>query len=125
MTLDDCVSRDTVPSARHARPARPWAWALAGSLALACVANAEPRELEASVVWTRADLVYVAASDSGVLLPGMTLSFVRGRHELASAEISRLLEPRVAVARLSAGSLAGGRRPRRSGEGAGGEGGRT
>src|ERR1044072_9712375 len=107
MSLDDCVSGDTVPPERHARP---WAWSLAGAVAVACGANAEPRELEASVVWTRADLVYVAASDSGVLLPGMTLSFVRGRHDMASAEISALLEPRVAVARLSAGSLAGERR---------------
>src|SRR5947207_718006 len=87
MTLDDRVPGDTVPFRRHWRL---WAWAVAGSLALARIASAEPRELEASVVWTRADLVYIAAPDSGVLLPGMALSLFRGSREVARADLFEL-----------------------------------
>ena len=103
MTRSGCVSSDTVPADR---PARLWPWILAASLAVACTAHAEPRELRASVVWTRADLIYVAAPDSGELVAGMSLSLMHGKHEVARAAITQLLEPRLAVARLGSGSLA-------------------
>ena len=94
---------DTV---RLARRRLAIAGAIAALIALAPAVRAEPHELRASVVWTREELIYVAAPDSGLLLCGMTLSIMRGKREVANATISQLLEPRLAVARMSSGSLA-------------------
>lgn len=102
-----CVRRDTPPLGWHALAWLGW-FALA--MSCACTANAEPRELDARVIWTRDDLVYLASPDSGVLVAGMQVSLRRGRRELASGAITRLLEPRLAVARLGTGSLASERR---------------
>ena len=107
MTRSGCVSRDTVPLARNACAILRGFVAI---LAFAATASAEPRELRASVVWTRADIIYLAAPDSGELVAGMTLAIVRGKRDVASAAITLLLEPRLAVARLSSGSLARERR---------------
>lgn len=103
MTRSGCVTRDTAPEAWRGGI---WLGLVAAALVLAGAAQAEPRELRAAVVWTRADLIYVAAPDSGELLAGMSLWIVRGKRELASAVITQLLEPRLAVARLDSGSLA-------------------
>jgi hypothetical protein len=89
------------------RDARPRWWLLAACcLAIAGAAHAEPHQLNASVVWTRADLIYVAAPDSGELSNGMTLWVLHGKRELASATVTQLLEPHLALARLVSGSLA-------------------
>ncbi len=69
--------------------------------------RAEPRELDARAIWTRADLVYVASPDSGVLSPGMSLSIHRGPRELGRGRVERLYEPRLALVRVTSGSLAG------------------
>ena len=107
MTRSGCVSGDTVT-----RRARGCASALlcAASLLLAVAAHAEPRQLHAIVVWTRADLIYVVAPDSNELVSGMSLHVMHGKREVAAAAITRMLEPRLAVARLSSGSLANEKR---------------
>ena len=107
MIRSGCVSRDTVPLARNACAILR---GFVSILAFAATASAEPRELRASVVWTRADIIYLAAPDSGELVAGMTLAIVRGKRDVASAAITQLLEPRLAVARLRSGSLARERR---------------
>lgn len=103
MSGNECVSRDTV---RFVRRTRSLVWLSCAYFGFAAAARAEPLPLPASVVWTRDDVIYVAAPDSGVLSPGMMLSLARGRHELASASITQLLDPWLAVARVRAGSLA-------------------
>ncbi len=70
---------------------------------------AAAREAGARVAWTRAGFVYLEA-DSGLLQPGTTLAFSRGRRTLASAVVDRVLEARVTRARLASGSLAGEKR---------------
>lgn len=103
MTRSGCVSKDTQPNPHCGRAVLAL---LVAALAFSSSAHAEPRELAASVVWTRADLIYVAAPDSGTLVAGMALSVGRGKRELASATVTQLLEPRLAVARVGSGSLA-------------------
>ena len=88
------------------RPLRAWLGAVTGCALVATLARAEPRELNARVVWTRGDLIYVATPDSGVLEPGLSLTVLHGRRTLASGAVVQVLEPRLAIARLSSGSLA-------------------
>ncbi len=75
-------------------------------LALGAPAHAQRRDLDAMVVWTHADLIYMASGDSGVFSPGMTLSIRRGSRELATGRIERMYEPRLVVVRTLSGSLA-------------------
>ena len=98
---------DTVPPLRHTLASL---CTLAALIAFASAVRAEPHELAASVVWRRDDLVYIATPDSAVLVPGMVLSIVRGKRERASATVTRLLEPRLALARVSGGTLANEKR---------------
>ena len=107
MSGSRCVRRDTVPKHKHTLAALCVAGVMLGG---ALPARAEPRPLPASVVWTRGDLFYVAAADSGVLGAGMTLRVLHGRREVATGWISRLLDLRIAVAQLDSGSLAGEKR---------------
>ncbi len=69
----------------------------------------EWREVPARVIWARESLVYMAA-DSGALVTGMPLLILRGKRHVGEASVERLLEPRLAVARLSQGSLAAEKR---------------
>lgn len=69
-------------------------------------AASAPREVAAHVVWTRAEFVYLDA-DSGLLRPGMTLTFMKGSRASASALVDRELDARTTRARLEGGSLAG------------------
>ena len=100
----------TQPSQRvraHTSARAPWI-ACAVALAVcgfACAASAEPRDLSARVLWSHAGALYVAADDTTVLVPGMTLVLLRGKKPLATATVTRKLDGHVAIARLESGSL--------------------
>ena len=66
---------------------------------------AEPRPLDAKVVWARAERVYVAAPDSVALAPGDLLTLARGKKTVATAEVVQVLTRDLAAARLTSGSL--------------------
>lgn len=82
---------------------------LAAALAVLAVfpgrGAAEPRPLEARVVWARADRVYIAAADSAPLAPGDLLTLKRGRKTVATGEVVQVLARDLAAARLTTGSL--------------------
>jgi hypothetical protein len=79
--------------------------ALLAVLALPVLTTAEPRELAATVVWARGARVYVAALDSGALELGLRLTFLDRRRNLATGEITGVVDGRLAAVRLSNGSL--------------------
>src|SRR5436305_11059973 len=93
---------------RHATR-RLVAIALLGSLAGLCAEAGAPAadvaRFPASVAWVHDDLVYLAAPDSGTLLAGMTLAVERRHRRLARVTVTRLLEPRLAVARTDSGTV--------------------
>ena len=62
------------------------------------------KKTDARVVWSRGPMVYVVA-DSGVLVPGMSVAFERGRKTVAAASVERMLEPGLWAARCHDGSL--------------------
>ncbi len=76
-------------------------------LALATSALGEPRELPAHVVWTQADRVYLASPDSTALARGARLTLRQDARDLATAEITQVIDGTLAIARVSQGSLAG------------------
>src|SRR5262245_29219894 len=103
MTLKPRVRPDT---RRCAGLTPAWLAVAAACLVLATVSRAEPREVNAQVVWTRADRIYLATPDSALFEPGTSLTFFHGKRTLATGVVEQLLEPRLAVARLTGGSLA-------------------
>ena len=78
--------------------------ALLGFLGAAGSAQAQPRELEATVVWARPDRAYVAAPDSA-LDPGDLLTFEYRGKKIASGEVARVHDRELAVVVLTSGSL--------------------
>lgn len=114
MTRSDRVRVDTLPAVAHTSAASVRSAASRGVCAallffcgLAPGARAEMRDLDARVIWSRSDLIYVASPDSGVLSLGMSLSIRRGPRELVRGHVERLHEPRLAVVRVTSGLLAG------------------
>jgi hypothetical protein len=69
-------------------------------------AAAEPRPMDARVVWAHADRVYIAATDSIGLAPGDLLTLRLKKKDVASAEVVQVLARDLAAARLTHGSLA-------------------
>jgi hypothetical protein len=57
------------------------------------------------VVWARADRVYIASPDSAAIEPGDLLTFMQRRKKIASGEVTQVLTPDLAIARLTSGSL--------------------
>ncbi len=81
------------------------ATALALLAALPGRGDAQPRALNARVVWARADRVYIAAPDSLAVTPGDLLTFIERGRTVASGEVAQVLAPDLAAARLTLGSL--------------------
>src|SRR5260221_14417984 len=81
------------------------------ALALACAfftalaASAADAKFPVAVAWAHDDLVCLAAPDSGTLAEGMRLGIDRRHHRLANVMITRLFEPRVAVAHVDSGAV--------------------
>src|SRR5207244_1702973 len=69
-------------------------------------AAAEPRAVDARVVWARADRVYIAAPDSIALKTGDLIMLTRGKKTVASGEVTEVLARDLAAARITSGSLA-------------------
>lgn len=100
------VARDT--------PARALLAALLlGLLALPAHAVAQPRDLNATVIWVREGRVYLAAPDSGALEPWALLTFVYRGKTVAAGEVVRVLDGELALVRLTSGSLARIKNPKR------------
>jgi hypothetical protein len=72
---------------------------------IAAAASAADAKFPAAVAWAHDDLVYLAAPDSGTLAEGMRLGIERRHHRLANVTITRLFEPRLAVARVDSGAV--------------------
>jgi hypothetical protein len=68
-------------------------------------AAAEPRPVDARIVWVRADRAYIAAADSITLAPGDLLTVVKGKRTIASGSVLQVLARDLAAARLASGSL--------------------
>jgi len=113
MTRAECVRQDA-PSLP--RSAAMLAWLVLASCAHVRAADSGPASvagfapLAARVASVRDSLLYVSASDSGAISAGMTLVLERGRKTVATARVTRLVDARLAEARLTSGSLAGERR---------------
>ena len=68
-------------------------------------ADAAPTELDAKVVWTRGDRVYIASAESLALDEGDLLTFRSGNRELAKGAVVDVRDAAMAVARVTSGSL--------------------
>jgi len=79
--------------------------ALLAAFVVPLAASAEPSELSVRVVWTRGSRAYVAARDSGVLAPGLALTFLDRRRVVATGAIDGMLDGTLASVRLGTGSL--------------------
>ncbi|NOT35419.1 MAG: hypothetical protein HOP12_14840, partial [Candidatus Eisenbacteria bacterium] len=75
------------------------------ALLLPITAFAQSGSNHARVIWTRLDRAVVAA-DSGVWVPGYTLAFTERGRALASGVLEQVIDDRLAIVRLTAGSLA-------------------
>jgi hypothetical protein len=73
--------------------------------ALAGQGAAEPRRLDARVIWAHADRVYIASADSVALAPGDLLTLMNGKKTVAGGEITLVLARDLAAAQLKGGSL--------------------
>lgn len=107
MTQAKRVSRSTcgrAPLLRAKRAGSAIALLLLTVLATTSHADDALQVTTARVIWFRAPHLYVVA-DSGVLAPGTPLSIRRGRRDVATATVVRLLEPHLALARITTGSL--------------------
>ena len=78
---------------------------LMGLPGFAASAPSQGAPLNARVVWVRESHVYVASTDSMALEPGDRLSFTLRGKRIAAGEVTRVFEPGLAAAKLSAGSL--------------------
>jgi len=90
------VRRATRRSLAIALLAVPLATFAAGTVAAA------PR-FSAAVAFAHDSLVYVSATDSGTLAPGMRLGIERRGKRLANVTVIRLVEPRLAAAHVDSG----------------------
>lgn len=101
-----CCLIDTPPVARRTRVHALLAGLSLGLLALPVPAAAQPHELNATVVWVREGSVYIASPDSGVLAPPALLTLAYRGKPIATAEVVRVLDRQLVLARLTSGSLA-------------------
>jgi hypothetical protein len=107
--LDETQAVPPIAGAPAVTLAAPLRALLAAALiapAIPALAAPEPRPLAARVVWARAERVYVATLDSAALEPGDLLTFVHRRRTVALGEVTQVVPPELAVARLTTGSLA-------------------
>jgi hypothetical protein len=74
-------------------------------LASADPASAQPKPLDAQLIWVRGDDVYLAASDSIAVGIGTLLTLVSRGKVLGTAKVARVFDRELAVARLTSGSL--------------------
>ncbi len=88
-----------------------WAPAVTSAVALlvtmASAAAAEPVEVSAVVLAARGDRVYLETAASAALVSGDRIAILDRERTLATAVITRVYEPDLAVATLRSGSLAG------------------
>ena len=79
--------------------------ALALVAPLAGPATAEPRPLDARVIWHRDGRVYLVAPDSIPLIPGDLLTFTDRKKPIASGEVTERLARDLVAAQVTLGSL--------------------
>jgi hypothetical protein len=82
---------------------------LAALLVLVATARATTAPLEARVIWHSGDDIYLAAPDSIAVQASSALTFISRRDTVATAEVTALLDRRIARARLRTGSLPRGK----------------
>src|SRR6058998_383936 len=95
----------------HGRPGasrlRPFLGAVLAAVAAvaapAARGAAEPRPVDARVVWARADRVYIAALDTIALAPGDLITLSRGKKTIASGACVQVLARDLAAVRLASG----------------------
>jgi hypothetical protein len=78
---------------------------LLGLLGFPSLALAQPSPLNAKVVWTREDRVYLASLDSVALGPGDLLTFEYRRKVIAAGQVGSVHGGELIFARLTSGSL--------------------
>jgi hypothetical protein len=81
------------------------AWSPAAAKSPAPAASGSPRELPATVVWSRGNRAYLAAQDSTVLEPGLRLVFRDRKKLVATGTLEQVVSARLGIARLESGSL--------------------
>jgi hypothetical protein len=79
------------------------------ALVASVAAHAEPKPLDARVIWLSGDQVYLAATDSIAVQVASALTFLARRDTVATGEVTAVLDRRVARARLLTGALKGGK----------------
>jgi hypothetical protein len=82
-------------------------------LGLAVPVAAQPAQVDARVVWVRDERVYIVSSDSLALGYGALLTFLSHGKPVATGEVARVVDGELVVARLTSGSLARIKDPKR------------
>jgi hypothetical protein len=100
------VTRSRAPKTHgHPRLAGARIVALAAFAMLPARGEAEPRPVDARIVWARADRAYIAAADSIALAPGDVLTVMKGKKSIAEGQVLQVLAHDLAAARITSGSL--------------------
>jgi hypothetical protein len=100
------VTRSRAPKTHgHPRLAGACIVALAAFAMLPARGEAEPRPVDARIVWARADRAYIAAADSIALAPGDLLTVMKGKKSIAEGQVLQVLAHDLAAARITSGSL--------------------